>query len=266
MASRLQSPSSINTFKHCKRKYYYQYIEKRPTSKSIHTVRGNIVHSTLEHFFDINVDKLSQDTVDRMFTMQLQQEFIKQWQSYDNDLRSLDMTNDQLKFYFEESLMMIMNWQKQFVARLRAKVSPLPLAFKELTPQRELELKSETHQVRGFIDAIETENGNVTIVDYKTNKRSDIKDSIKLQLSIYCLLYQEQFGNLPDNVAVFFLRDKQYTLPVHKDNVKDAMFEIEQIHMHTKMTEKMSDYEKNVTPLCKWKTGQCDFYDICKPF
>ena len=45
----------------------------------------------------------------------------------------------------------------------------------------------------------------------------------------------------------------------------DAMFEIEQIHMHTEMTEDIIDYERNVTPLCKWRTGQCDFYEVCKP-
>lgn len=265
MAKRLQSPSSINTFKQCKRKYYYQYIKKLPTSSSIHTVRGNIVHSTLEHFFDIDKTNLSEDTIDRMFTMQLQQEFLKQWQAYNKELQSLEMSNDQLKFYFEESLMMVMNWKKQFTARLRKKMLPIQDAFKELTPQRELELKSELHQVRGFIDAIETEDGKVTVVDYKTNKRSDIKDSIKLQLAIYCLLYEEHYGKLPDNVAVFFLRDKQYTLPVHAESVKDAMFEIEQIHMHTELTEDITDYERNVTPLCKWRTGQCDFYEVCKP-
>ena len=59
MAKRLESPSSINTFKQCKRRYYYRYIEKLPTISNIHQVRGNIAHATLEHFFDIDVSSFT---------------------------------------------------------------------------------------------------------------------------------------------------------------------------------------------------------------
>jgi ATP-dependent helicase/DNAse subunit B len=53
MPKRVQSPSSINTYNQCPRKYYYQYILKLPTRPSIHLVRGNIAHSVLEDFFSI---------------------------------------------------------------------------------------------------------------------------------------------------------------------------------------------------------------------
>ena len=59
MAKRVESPSSINTFLQCNRKYYYQYIEKLPTKPSIHTVRGNIAHSTLENFYALDVSSFT---------------------------------------------------------------------------------------------------------------------------------------------------------------------------------------------------------------
>ena len=59
MAKRVESPSSINTFKQCKRKYYYQYIEKLPTLPNIHQVRGNIAHSVLEDFFDTEISEFT---------------------------------------------------------------------------------------------------------------------------------------------------------------------------------------------------------------
>ena len=82
MASRLESPSSINTFRQCKRKYYYQYIEKLPTKGSIHLVRGNIVHSTLEDFYDLSIEGINSENYMQGFKMMLQKEFVRQWGNY----------------------------------------------------------------------------------------------------------------------------------------------------------------------------------------
>ena len=49
---KVQSPSSIKTYKQCPRKYYYSYILGLEQPPNVHTVRGNIAHSVLEHFFD----------------------------------------------------------------------------------------------------------------------------------------------------------------------------------------------------------------------
>ena len=58
MARKFESPSSINTYKQCPRKYYYTYITKYPTLPSIHLIRGNVAHSALEHFYDISNEHL----------------------------------------------------------------------------------------------------------------------------------------------------------------------------------------------------------------
>jgi CRISPR/Cas system-associated exonuclease Cas4 (RecB family) len=269
MAKRLQSPSSINTFKQCKRKYYYQYIEKLPTRPSIHLVRGNIVHSVLEDFYDIDVSKFREDNYDLQFKVALQRLLLYQWQQYSKELAKLDMNSDKLKFYFEESMVMVMNWGKIFLGdfskKLQLNGSSIMDVFQEMTPVRELEYKSDEHQVRGFIDAIHHENDQIHIVDYKTNARSDIKSSIILQLSIYSLLYQEKHNKLPDKVGIFFLRDRLKMLPVKEEMIQNAKAEVEMIHAHTDLTEDKTDYGRTVTPLCKWKTGQCDFYETCQP-
>ena len=44
--------------------------------------------------------------------------------------------------------------------------------------------------------------------------------------------------------------------------VKHAKFEIEQVHASTTSNE-MSEYPQSPSPLCKWRTGQCDFYEVC---
>ena len=87
MVKRVQSPSSINTFLQCPRKYYYQYIEKLPTKPSIHTVRGNIAHSTLEHFYALDVSSFTHYEKD--FKVAIQKLFLEQWTAYKKELSGL---------------------------------------------------------------------------------------------------------------------------------------------------------------------------------
>ncbi len=269
MAKRLESPSSINTFKQCKRKYYYQYVEKLPTLSNIHQVRGNIAHSTLEDFFDIDVSQFTSDNYGLKCKSAVQKLMLHQWQQYKQKLDELNMHADRLAFYFEETMLMVMNWTNQFVDDLTKVMKNKNMtpqeAFEYLTPIREQEYKSEQHSVRGFIDAIAHVEDEVHIIDYKTNSKFDFKDSIKLQLAIYCLLYHEKHGKIPSKVGIFFLRHKLKMMNVDEELLKLAAREIELIHAHTSITENKVDYPQTITGLCKWKTGQCDFYEPCSP-
>jgi RecB family exonuclease len=269
MPKRVESPSSINTFKQCKRKYYYNYIEKLPRTKSIHGVRGNIAHSALEDFYDIDISRFTMDSYPQQFKVALQKMLLKQWGAYKKDLKELDLPKEKLQFYFEETLFMLLNWVKHFLEEFEEKLpkhnNSIEETFKAITPSREKEYRSEKNSVRGFVDAIRFVDDEIHIIDYKTNSKSDIKESIKLQLAIYCMLYEEDTGKLPHKVGIFFLRDRLKMLDVDPSMVEKAKREIAEIHEHTSKEVNIEDYTKTVTGLCKWKTGQCDFYNTCKP-
>ena len=268
MAKRVESPSSINTFQQCKRKYYYQYIEKLPTFPSIHTVRGNIAHSCLEDFYEINTTSFTKEDADFKFRAAMQKLLLHHWVQYKPKLVELNLNKDQERFYFEETMLMLMNWTNQFLDILKkeiAKGKTLQEAFYYLTPIREQEYRSESNSVRGFVDAIHHYGDQVHIVDYKTNANSEVKDSIMLQLGIYSLLYKEKHGTPPHKVGIYFLRDRLKLMPVNEELMNKALQTIEGIHAHTSITESKIDYPKTITPLCKWSSGQCDFYGVCKP-
>ncbi|MBI2669150.1 PD-(D/E)XK nuclease family protein [Candidatus Woesearchaeota archaeon] len=270
MAKRVESPSSINTFKQCPRKYYYQYIAKFPTLPNIHQVRGNIAHSTLENFYDIDVSAWSADNFALRCREAIQKLFLHYWKDYQPKLKALNLNSDQEKFYFEETMLMLMNWTNHFIRELGMTVQQknlaVPDAFHLLTPIRELEFTSDRYSVHGFIDAIHHLENEVRIVDYKTNSTSEFKDSIKLQLAIYSLLYYEKHGVMPSKVGIFFLRHKLKWMDVDQELVALAKREIELIHKHTSQSEDIKHYPRCAGPLCKWSSGKCDFYDICKPF
>jgi RecB family exonuclease len=269
MPQRIESPSSINTFKQCKKKYYYQYIKKLPTLSNIHQVRGNIAHSTLEDFFDIDVSQFTADNYELKFKEAAQRILLFQWNAYKEKMNKLELGEDQKKFYFEETMLMVMNWVNHFIVDVKQLVKRKECSFQdaffELTPIREQEYRSDNYSVRGFIDAVKHLDDEVHIIDYKTNAKFDMKDSIKLQLAIYSLLYFEKHGKVPSKVGIFFLRHKLKMMNVDQELVELAKQEIELIHAHTAICENAEDYPKTVTGLCKWKTGQCDFYETCKP-
>jgi RecB family exonuclease len=269
MAKRLESPSSINTFKQCKRKYYYQYVEKLPTGSSIHLVRGNIAHSVLEDFYDIDLSEINGDNYANKFKVVVQKLLLHHWNKEKARLDELKLSKDQEKFYFEETMLMIINWTNQFIEEItkesKDKNISLQEAFVALTPIREQEYRSDNYSVRGFIDAIQHVEDQVHIIDYKTNARFDIKDSIKLQLAIYSLLYFEKHGKNPSRLGIYFLRHKLKFIDFDEELIDLAKREIELIHAHTSLTEEKTDYKRTITPLCKWRTGQCDFYETCCP-
>ena len=269
MVKRVESPSSINTFKQCKRKYFYQYIEKLPTLPNIHQVRGNIAHSCLEEFYDVDYSQWTKDDFAIKARTLMQKMLLQQWVKYHKNLVQLKLSKDQEMFYFEETMLMLMNWTNQFLETINKKIIEKNItfqeAFKNLTPIREEHYKSDNYSVRGFIDAIHHLKNEVHIIDYKTNSTFDIKDENRLQLAIYSLLYFEKHGKMPSKVGIFFLRHKLKMITVDQGLVELAKREIELIHRHTSSTEEIHDYPKTITPLCKWSTGKCDFYDTCKP-
>jgi RecB family exonuclease len=262
---RVQSPTSINTYKQCPRKYYYQYIEKLPTLPNIHQVRGNIVHSVLENFFDIDSSTLTMENYKSCVRKEVQRLLMHHWNGYRPQLRELSLNPDQERFYFEETMLMLLNWSNHFINDMERTGLPVNEAFTLLTPIRERKYQSDSLYVQGFIDAIHERDGEVHLIDYKTNASLSLKDEQKLQLGIYSLLYQEAHGRMPDKVGIFFLRQKLQMIPVNEELLEHARQEIINIHRNTQSTD-INDYPKKTSPLCKWSTGQCDFFDVCQPF
>ncbi len=260
---RVESPSSINTYKQCPRKYFYQYIEKLPGSTSIHLIRGSVVHSVLEDFYDIEIDETTNFRHLHMRALSL---FTKYWKKNKVKLDGLGLTQDELQFFFDESVMMIQNWFNRFKNKMNARMEEeretFAQAFVKLTPIREEEYRSEAFMVRGFVDLIHEIDGKTIVLDYKTSKKDDMTEPYRLQLAIYAMLYEEKHGKKPDYVGIDFLKSIEKLLPVDDELVQHAKFELEQIHAST-VSNEMADYQQRPSPLCKWRSGQCDFYDTC---
>jgi len=259
---RLQSPSSINTYKQCPRKYYYRYIERLESVPNIHQVRGNIAHKVLEEFFDIDLEGVTDDTFETHLRFKMQFMLLEEWKKNEERLKQFNLSQEQEIFYFEETLLMLMNWLDYMLERIRRKGSPYSDSFKRLTPVREKEYRNYDLYVRGFIDAIEETEDGVMLIDYKTSSSFNMSEEYKLQMGIYALLYKEEHGMLPSKVGIFFLKHKLKLMRVDEELLDTALKEIEGIHKNT-MSRNAEDYPKVISRLCRWSTGQCDFYGHC---
>jgi RecB family exonuclease len=186
------------------------------------------------------------------------------WRKEQKELNSLGLTAPQLDFYHIETKDMVSNWYANFTKKIQAemKTYPLPESFNRLTPKTELEYKSENYGVRGFIDAIHEKDGKVILMDYKTSKAAKISKEYRLQLALYALMYHETHEKMPDQVGIDFLKFGEQLLDVDEELINHAKFEAELIHMNTATTKK-EDYPMKPGPLCRFSTGQCDFYEKC---
>ena len=260
---RLQSPSSILTYKQCPRKYFYRYIAKLPTSKSIHLVRGSIAHKVLEDVYDIDITNIPEESFLITMKFVLQEMFRKEWEKSAEELAELGMDGEDLQRYYDETRVMINNFFHYLVERMQQlQHSSIKEAFLQVKPMREVELHSKYHHVRGYADAIQREGDKLIIIDYKTSKKLEISDDYRLQMGIYCMIYEEM-ERAPDEIGVFFLKHgRELRVTVTRELIEDARREVTAIHMNTRSKD-VRDYPKKTSALCKWSTGQCEFYDTC---
>ncbi|MDO8661467.1 MAG: PD-(D/E)XK nuclease family protein [Candidatus Woesearchaeota archaeon] len=260
--SRLQSPSSISTYKMCPRKYFLRYHLKIPSVEAIPTVRGKLVHSVLEDFFSLSPSELTSANCQTLLTLAVQQLLVQKWRA-EPLIEKLCPAQEERFALFEETLFMLQNWVSGFVVPRLLAMSGSPADnFQHVIPLREQHFSSSVLGVQGFVDVIESHNGEVRIMDYKTSTKIDVHEH-KLQLGVYALLYHQKHNQLPHKVGIYFLKNgSAQFLPVNDELVNHARLELAFVHEKTQSTD-IKDYPLKPGPLCKWKTGQCDYFEYC---
>ncbi len=238
------------------------------TSPSIHLVRGSAAHNALEDLFTLLPSVLSENYKDDLKVI-VTELLKKHWSDSKDEFDKLDMSSQEIESFFEETNIMLHNHLEILFKRIETKMASgmsFPEAFKAITPGTEKEYLSWDFYVKGFIDVVETMDGVVRLMDYKTSKRPHMTPQYKLQLAVYALLYELEHKVKPQEVGIYFLKQSdakaEQVLIVDDELIEHAKFKIEQVHASTG-TDIIADYAQNKTPLCKWSSGQCDFYDYC---
>ena len=194
MTQKILSPTSINTYLRCPRKYYLKYIKGSKEKTSIHLIRGKAVHDAIAGFHKMDLTKFN--TFEEM-KIQLLSRFNQAWVNQKEEIQKLKLPERILNEYHDESIEMLTGWLKRYLKAVQNG---------QAKPRTEVRLFSQNHRVMGIIDAIHKQDGRATITDYKTSRKDDLTHDIKVQMAIYALLYQENFGVLPESVTIDFLK------------------------------------------------------------
>lgn len=263
MAKRIQSPSSINTYKQCPRRYFYQYILKLPTYENIHVVKGKITHSVLEKFFDLDIQHFKDENYKKELSYFMKNLFNAFWLKNLEKFEEVRANEQMIIAAKEEIAGMLANWLQSFFDKVDKSGLNFKEAFEKFRPvETESSYKSDEHMVRGYIDVVEEVDGEIKVLDYKTSKSSELKEEYQLQLAIYALLYKEKHGKIPHKLSIWFLKDKEKIIDADEKMIENAIATIKDVHIKTE-TDNIDEYPKKTSPLCKWNAGKCDFYDAC---
>lgn len=284
------SPSSLNTFNGCPKRWYYEYVEARQTPQTIHLIRGNIVHKALEDIFKKRFYP-SGESFRKTFETTALSGFEKHWKE---DFKDFEFKEDEEERFYTESKLMIERFVKRYCDNIQDGIKSKKFSsesqgyyftkptFKELWIDDEFKINfnekwkkvwnkdeekiplDDSLHVGGFIDSVQKDfDQNLILVDYKTSSKYQnvLSDDYVTQLSIYAYLWWKQTGKFPKFVAINYLKyDESYYILVTPSLVNEAIIKIKtmrQCLIDNGLEEK--NYNCKESKLCDW----CPFQKEC---
>ncbi len=176
------SKSKINTYLKCPLEFKFQYIDEIEVEPNKYMVLGSDVHLIAEKF--------SEEYGDELDDINIEMELLR--------------IADELNFTYET---------------IYDHINNLSLFFKEIFIDNNYKLFSheeylhdETHRFSGICDIIlEDENGDLTVIDYKTGNSSSFS-KYRLELCFYKLLVENVCQRRVSSVGIYFTKNGRLRL------------------------------------------------------
>ena len=226
------TPTAINTFINCPRKFFNRYISKIKHAPNIYLIRGGAVHRAIEQFYKLRLNQCRAYDVPELKKL-LHGIFRCEWKSREKTLDRLGLTASDQSFFLNDSLKMLDNFIDGFVDDQN---------FND--PDIEKQISSKQLKLKGRIDAIYKNNLRTPplIIDFKTNKSMEFNPEHKRQLGLYALLYFKKYQLIPD-IGIRFLRfknglKKMAVSPEYLETMEDMVLDI---HNRTQ-SDDIADY------------------------
>lgn len=253
------SYSKMEVFKNCPLQYRYKYIEKKYSQDtSIALELGSLCHYVLEQkgkmivsgktvdYEKLNnilmngVTEIDEKTKEELLGVnQLKRKYFEVWHEPDNASgasydEKIKLFNKVLHEEMEDT-----DWKPTYFEK--------PFEF----------VWDNKVILKGFIDRIDTKEGQYRTVDYKTSKKvyEQSKLSTSLQFGVYALAILNEFGVLPieSEYRFILIDDKQYALTKGWEN--RLIKAMDKVFGDIEASEKKSIFVPKPSPLCHW----CNF-------
>jgi putative RecB family exonuclease len=242
------SPSRASDFKTCPLLYRFRSIDRLPETPTRAATRGTVVHSVLEHLYDL-------PAVDR--TVEAAQADVgPSWQQLLADTPELselfaeDSDGTELAEWLESARDLVANYFKlEDPSRLE------PASREEL-----VEVVLDGLRLRGYVDRIDVSPaGEIRVVDYKTGSipREAFEAKALFQMKFYALVLWRTRGVVPKQLRLIYLSDTD-TLSYQADADELARFErtVQAIWKAIAKASLTGDFRPNPSRLCGWCSHQ----------
>jgi CRISPR/Cas system-associated exonuclease Cas4 (RecB family) len=248
------SVSKAKTFKQCKAKFHFSYIQKLPQKEMDFHLFGKFLHEVLERFEKeiINGSILSDNIILKNVYDQTLDVWVSKRKSDEKTKDKLQMTDDQLKECFD-----ILCGYLYYRSVLK-KEGKLPTPICAEKPFY-INVKNKV-LINGYIDLVKRDvDGVLHVADYKTSKNSKYLEKDFLQLKTYAYVMCLEDPNLElVRCSYVMLRDK--FRPVMVEYKREELIDIENkfIEFADSINEEKL-FRPSTSPLC----GYCDFLEKC---
>jgi len=242
------SPSRASDFKTCPLLYRFRSIDRLPETPTRAATRGTVVHSVLEHLYDLPA---SDRTVEAA-----QADVAPSWRQLLGDTPELaelfaeDSDGAELAEWLESARDLVANYFKlEDPSRLE------PASREEL-----VEVVLDGLRLRGYVDRIDiSPAGDLRVVDYKTGSipREAFEAKALFQMKFYALVLWRTRGVVPKQLRLIYLSDTD-TLSYQADADELARFErtVQAIWKAIAKASLTGDFRPNPSRLCGWCSHQ----------
>jgi len=245
------SPSKVTSFRQCALAFRFTAIERLPEPPTVWTVKGTLVHSTLERLF------WRHRRGERSLVAALT-ELSGAWDELQTDPEwtGLALTPGEAEGFRNEAEELVKNY-----FRLEDPNDVTPVGI-EVT----LEARLGDLRLRGIIDRLDlTPDGELEVIDYKTGRAPSVAfEQAKLVgVNIYALLCSEVLGKRPAAVRLFHLKEPTViTAQPSEQAISGQRQKALAIWSAIERGCQTEDFRPKTGPLCNY----CRFQEFCPAF
>jgi CRISPR/Cas system-associated exonuclease Cas4 (RecB family) len=249
------SVSKAKTFKQCKAKYHFSFIQKLPKKEMDFHLFGKFLHEVLERFEKeiINGSNLNDNIILKNVYKQTLDVWVVKRKSDKSTKDKLQLTDKQLKECFD----ILCNYLYYRSELKKEGKLPTPICAEK---PFYINVKDKV-LINGYIDLVKLDvDGVLHVADYKTSASSEYLEKDFFQLKTYAYVMCLEDPNL-EMVRCSYIMLRDNFRPVIVEYKREELIEVENKFIeYADSINKEKLFRPNTSILC----GYCDFLDKCE--
>jgi len=244
------SPSKVSSFTECALAFRFSAIDRLPDPPTIATVRGTLVHSSLERLMLLEP---ADRTVDAAIAC-----LAEARAALDDDAEWAELALDaaaEATFLAEADVLV----RKYFEIEDPTTVTPMGLELR-------MEVELEGLTLRGIIDRLERDpDGGLVVTDYKTGRAPNeaFEQSRLGGVHFYAFLCERLLGERPARVQLLYLSDPVVITTVPSEqSIRQLERKVKAIWQAIERACERDDFRPKQSRLCNW----CAYQAFCPAF